>query len=92
VALCTRALGALPVFAFSVLPAMTALVLTSRLGAVFAVATVLGALSGVVGYGVSFRAELPVGATQSALAAALFAAALVYRLLARRLTSPRRGA
>jgi zinc transport system permease protein len=92
VALCTRALGALPVFAFSVLPAMTALVLTSRLGAVFAVATVLGALSGVVGYGVSFRAELPVGATQSALAAALFAAALVYRLLARRLTSHRRGA
>src|SRR6185503_1603959 len=30
VALCTRALGALPVFAFSVLPAMTALALTAR--------------------------------------------------------------
>jgi len=87
VALCTRALGALPVFAFSVLPAMTALVLTSRLGVVFAVATVVGALSGVVGYGISFRAEMPVGATQSGLAAALFAAALVYRLVARRLTA-----
>ena len=38
VALCTRALGALPVFAFSVLPAMTALVLTSRIGLVFGLA------------------------------------------------------
>ncbi|HEX3694974.1 MAG TPA: metal ABC transporter permease [Polyangia bacterium] len=92
VALCTRALGALPVFAFSVLPAMTALVLTSRLGAVFAVATAVGALSGVAGYGISFRAEMPVGATQSALAAALFAAALVYRLVVRRVTAAQRRA
>jgi zinc transport system permease protein len=84
VALCTRALGAMPVFAFSVLPAMTALVVTSRMGAVFAVAAGVGALSGVAGYAVSFRAELPVGATQTAFAASLFLAALIVRAITRR--------
>jgi zinc transport system permease protein len=79
VALCTRALGALPVFAFSVLPAMTALAFTSRIGWVFALATVIGAFSGVGGYAISFRAELPVGATQTATGAALLAAALLWR-------------
>jgi len=81
VALCTRALGALPVFAFSVLPAMAALVLTSRIGLVFGLAGLLGALSGVGGYAVSFRAELPVGATQTALAVLFLGAALVGRLV-----------
>jgi zinc transport system permease protein len=84
VALCTRALGALPVFAFSVLPAMAALVLTSRMGLVFGLAGVFGALSGVGGYAVSFRAELPVGATQTALAAVILAAALMGRAVAGR--------
>jgi zinc transport system permease protein len=81
VALCTRALGALPVFAFSVLPAMAALVLTSRMSAVFALATLFGALSGVAGYAISFRGELPVGATQTALAAAFVGAALLGRFI-----------
>ncbi|HXI56447.1 MAG TPA: metal ABC transporter permease [Polyangia bacterium] len=85
VALCTRALGAMPVFAFSVLPAMAALVLTSRMAGVFALATMFGAASGVGGYAVSFRAELPVGATQTAFAAALLVAALIGRTLFRRL-------
>jgi zinc transport system permease protein len=85
VALCTRALGALPVFAFSVLPAMAALALTSRIGVVFALATLFGVVSGVAGYAVSFRAELPVGATQTATAAGLLAVALLARAaLARR--------
>ena len=81
VALCTRALGALPVFAFSVLPAMTALALTSRVGLCFVLATAIGAFSGVAGYAVSFRAELPVGATETATAAALLAAALGWRFV-----------
>jgi zinc transport system permease protein len=85
VALCTRALGALPVFAFSVLPAMAALALTSRMSAVFVLATLFGAVSGVAGYAVSFRAELPVGATQTALAAAFVGAAMLARFLAMRL-------
>ena len=66
VALCTRALGALPVFAFSVLPAMTALALTARIGLVFVLAALIGAVSGVGGYVVSFGGDLPVGATQTA--------------------------
>jgi manganese/iron transport system permease protein len=87
VALCTRALGALPVFAFSVLPAMAALVLTSRMGLVFALAGGFGALAGVGGYAVSFRAELPVGATQTALAALVLGVALVVRSIVSRARS-----
>lgn len=82
VALCTRALGALPVFAFSVLPAMAALAVTSRIGVCFVLATAFGAFSGVAGYAVSFRAELPVGATETAMAAALLAAAITWRYIA----------
>jgi zinc transport system permease protein len=81
VALCTRALGALPVFAFSVLPAMTALAFTARIGWVFVLATIVGAFSGVAGYAISFRAELPVGATQTATGAVLLTAALLWRLV-----------
>ena len=58
---------------------MAALVLTSRIGLVFALAAAFGALSGVGGYAVSFRAEIPVGATQTALAALILGAALVLR-------------
>jgi manganese/iron transport system permease protein len=83
VALCTRALGALPVFAFSVLPAMAALALTSRLPLVFALAAVIGALSGGGGYLVSFRGDLPVGATQTAVALILFGVALGRRAIGR---------
>lgn len=82
VALCTRALGALPVFAFSVLPAMAALALTSNLALAFALATVIGALAGAGGYAVSFRGELPVGATQSAVALAILTLALARRAIA----------
>lgn len=84
VALCTRALGALPVFAFSVLPAMAALALTSRIAAVFVLATVFGVVSGAAGYAVSFRGELPVGATQTAVAAAVLGAALLARAVVAR--------
>jgi zinc transport system permease protein len=84
VALCTRALGALPVFAFSVLPAMAALVLTSRMMLVFGLAGLFGALAGVAGYAVSFKAELPVGATQTALSVVVLGAALLGAAIARR--------
>jgi len=94
VALCTRALGALPVFAFSVLPAMAALALTARMWVVFLLATLFGALAGVGGYGISFRGELPVGATQTAVAAAFVGAAMLARLAAVRLrrSAPQGGA
>jgi zinc transport system permease protein len=89
VAFSTRALGALPVFAFSVLPALAALLLTTRLSLVFALAAVLGALSGAGGYLVSFRAETPVGATQAALAVALLLLASAWRGVARTLARSR---
>jgi zinc transport system permease protein len=85
VALSTRALGALPVFAFSVLPAMAALVLSQDLRFVFAVGAAVGALSGAGGYALSFRAELPVGATQTAVAAAFFTVAVAARYALSRL-------
>jgi len=44
-------------------------------------ATVVGAFSGVAGYAVSFRAELPVGATQTATGAVLLTGALLWRLV-----------
>ena len=69
VALSTRALGAMPVFGFSVLPAMIALALTSRIGLVFGLAATIGALGAAGGYALAFVLELPVGATQTALLA-----------------------
>jgi zinc transport system permease protein len=90
VALCTRALGALPVFAFSVLPAMAALAITSRIGLVFVLAGLFGTLSGVGGYALSFRAELPVGATQTALAALIVGVAIVIRVVGRSLFGRRK--
>ena len=77
----TRALGALPVFAFSVLPALAALLLTSVTRRVFALAATLGALCGVVGFLLAFVFDLPVGATQTALAGGLVAVGAGVRLL-----------
>ncbi len=71
VAVATRALGALPVFAFSVLPAMGALMATRRLNRAFPVALVLGGLAGGLGYLVAFFFSFPVGASQAAMAGLL---------------------
>jgi zinc transport system permease protein len=78
-----RALGALPVFALSTLPAITALLLGARVGQAFALATLLGALSGFGGYALAFFWETPVGAMQTTLAAALAVAALLIHALRR---------
>lgn len=75
----TRALGALPVFAFSTLPAVAALLLGARLGVCFVIATLLGALSGGLGYLISFLENLPVGGSQTVTAGAFVVAALAVR-------------
>lgn len=80
VGISARALGALPVFALSTMPAMTAVLLGCRLHLAFAVATVVGALVGLGGYALAFFWNLPVGACQTTLAAAFVGAALVLRL------------
>ena len=53
----------------------------ARIAVIAAGAYLIGALSGVGGYVVSFRVDLPVGATQTVTAAALLAAALTFRFL-----------
>ncbi|MFT5681881.1 MAG: zinc transport system permease protein [Myxococcota bacterium] len=83
VAVTTRALGALPVFAFSVLPAVAALMLTRRLSAVLVLAPILGLLSGVGGYMVAFFYSFPVGASQAGVAVALALLAAPVRLIRR---------
>lgn len=83
VSVCTRAIGALPVFAFSVLPGMAALLVARRLDLILLLAGLGGALSGLLGYLLAFFAELPVGASQMAVAAGLVLLALPVRLLRR---------
>ncbi len=105
VSVSTRALGSLPVFAFSVLPAAGALFVAARLSHAILLASLLGLLSGCLGYVAAFRFSLPVGATQAALAAlfsfalgALHVAVRAWRQPsvtprpARHAASPRRGA
>ncbi len=79
-----RALGALPVFAFSILPPAVALTLGLRIPWAFALAAVLGAAAGVAGYILAFFFELPVGGTQTVLLSALLLLALATRLRPRR--------
>jgi zinc transport system permease protein len=73
VSVTTRALGVLPVFAFAVLPATAALLAFGRLRWVLITASVLGAVAGGGGYIVAFFLNLPVGASQAALATGLLA-------------------
>jgi zinc transport system permease protein len=76
-----RALGALPAFAMSTLPGMAALLLVrGPLPLTFAVAALLGAAAGVVGYLVAFFHEFPVGSAQTVTAAVIVVVALVVRL------------
>lgn len=84
VSVATRALGALPVFAFAVLPAACALAAARRLPTALFVAAAVGAASGGLGYLGAFLAELPVGASQALAAAVLSALAFaVLRVLRR---------
>lgn len=93
VAVTTRALGALPVFAFTVLPAMGALALTTRLTWALAIAAVLGATSGALGYIYSFFFHFPVGASQAVVAGVLGLIAMATRIaLSREVFAPRRVA
>ena len=71
VSVATRVLGALPVFAFSVLPAMAAILLAPNVRAAMALAAVLGAVAGGAGYVTAFLYTWPVGASQAAFAAGL---------------------
>lgn len=81
VSVATRALGALPVFAFSVLPAMAALLVAPSMRGVFPLAALFGAASGGLGYLLAYFVVLPVGASQTVVAATFVALALPLRWL-----------
>jgi zinc transport system permease protein len=88
VGVCARALGALPVFAFSTLSAIAALLLELRLPATFFVATLAGAISGVGGYLFAYFYDFPVGGSQTVLAGVLVAVAMAVRSLLRLVQRP----
>lgn len=90
VAITTRALGALPVFAFTVLPAMGALAVSRHLGRALALAAAFGASAGALGYVYSFFLRLPVGAAQATVAGVLCVATLGGRLATNRDLRPAR--
>jgi zinc transport system permease protein len=75
----TQILGALPVFAFSVLPGMAALRISRNLTMALAVAGAGGAACGFLGYMAAFQYDLPVGASQTLVAVLLVTAAEVLR-------------
>ncbi len=84
IAVATKILGALPVLAFSVLPATAAIRLAPNVPRALAGAAVLGVLAGFGGYLLAYLAQLPVGAAQALVAGAwVVLAELAARLRAR---------
>ena len=69
VSVMTQAIGALPVFAFMVVPPAAALLLASRVWSAFALAVGIAALSAAFGYYLSFVWALPAGAAMVVVAA-----------------------
>jgi ABC-type Mn2+/Zn2+ transport system permease subunit len=74
-----RALGSLPVFAFSTLSAIAALLLDFRLQWTFLLATLAGVISGVGGYLFAYFYDFPVGGSQTVLASVLVLLAALIR-------------
>ena len=68
-AVSTTVLGAMPTFAFSVLPALAAVRVSRNIPMSLVLAMLIGATSGFGGYVLAFSWELPVGATQTLVAA-----------------------
>lgn len=80
ISVATRAIGALPTFGLMVLPSMTALRFSRSIQAALLCSVGLGVLSALVGYYLSFRYDLPTGATIVAVCAALGTPGLLRRL------------
>jgi zinc transport system permease protein len=83
VSVATRALGALPVFAFAVIPATAALPLARRLPHALVGAALVGGVSGALGYLFAFFFQFPVGASQAAVAIAIWLGTLPLATLRR---------
>lgn len=75
----TRIIGALPVFAFTVLPAIAAVRLARNVPQALWLSLGVGAFTGFAGYIVAWRHDLPVGASQALLGVAIVLVAEVLR-------------
>ncbi len=84
VSVATRVLGALPVFAFSVLPAMAAVKLARNVSEAIWIACGGGIAAATLGYLAAYRFELPVGAAQTLTCLLLLGIASVAELLLER--------
>ncbi len=83
VSLCTRVLGALPAFAFSVFPAMGAVLLASNIPRAMGMAAAIGGACGFLGYLFAFVYDFPVGPSQAMVGAVLWAGtAIVSKIVA----------
>lgn len=76
-----RALGALPVFALSILPSLAAIRIAPSLPWALVLGALLGAVAGFLGYLWSFLSDWPVGATQTLVALVLAAVTELGRFL-----------
>ena len=81
----TRAIGALPVFAFMVIPPAVGLLVGGRLWQVFAIAVGVAVLGASLGYFASFKWSLPTGASMVVVTAVFLIPGLL-RLTRRGLT------
>jgi len=83
ISVATRAVGALPVFAFTVIPAAAALMVTEQIKRTMALSVAIGVVAAAVGYYVSWVKTLPTGASM-VIVASLFLVPGLLRLLRRR--------
>jgi len=83
ISVATRAVGALPVFAFTVIPAAAALLVTEQIRRTIALSVAIGIVAAAVGYYVSWVKTLPTGASM-VIVASLFLVPGLSRLLWRR--------
>ena len=63
ISVATRAVGALPVFAFTVIPAAAALMITEKMRLTIALSVAFAIVAAAVGYYLSWIEQLPTGAT-----------------------------
>lgn len=82
ISVATRAVGALPVFAFTVIPAAAALMITEKMRLTIALSVAFGVVAAAVGYYLSWIEQLPTGATM-VVTASLFLLPGLLKLLRR---------
>ncbi len=78
-ALSTRAMGALPVFALLILPAMFSFQLLENIKAIFVLSVLIGVISAILGYYFSFELSLPTGASIAFCCSLLFLISFILR-------------